>query len=339
MNQKSFRITRIILSSVIAVATTVMLLDYGQRSEEIFGFLSRWQLLPVSMAASVGVLLFWILATWMFGRVYCSTLCPLGTLQDLIARMAMRCRPKERRIYRYAPTRNAQRYFILLIMAASMVAGLSLVVTILDPRSAYAGIVTRLLQPLYGSLLGASTRLGGDAAWASVAIETGASGLIGFTIAATTLLVVTALSATSGRLLCNTLCPVGSALSLVSRHSVFHIEIDTDLCTHCHRCEHVCKAQCINLVDHVVDNSRCIDCFNCLAACNDHAISYTSRRKQLSIPMMQRLSLDGSSPMGMAGSAKQSITHEKSSTDQNIDHDETISRPAAPCQRKRHRQG
>jgi ferredoxin len=41
--------------------------------------------------------------------------------------------------------------------------------------------------------------------------------------------------------------------------------------------------------DHVVDGSRCVNCFNCINVCPDDAIRYTSRRKQLSIPMMQSL--------------------------------------------------
>jgi ferredoxin len=39
----------------------------------------------------------------------------------------------------------------------------------------------------------------------------------------------------------------------------------------------------------VVDGSRCVNCFDCLTACDDNAIFYRPDRKQLSMPMMQRI--------------------------------------------------
>ncbi len=64
--------------------------------------------------------------------------------------------------------------------------------------------------------------------------------------------------------ICNTLCPVGTILGCVSRNSAMRIDIDTDRCIQCRRCEHVCKAECIDMQSHVVDMSRCVVCFDCL---------------------------------------------------------------------------
>ena len=67
------------------------------------------------------------------------------------------------------------------------------------------------------------------------------------------------------------------------------------------------------LRDHVVDSSRCINCFDCLPVCPNDAISYTSRRKQLSVPMMQRLSMERRRPsVALGGADKYTATHEAS---------------------------
>lgn len=81
-----------------------------------------------------------------------------------------------------------------------------------------------------------------------------------------------------GRLFCNTICPVGSLLSLFSRKSLFHIAINQETCVSCGLCEHTCKAEAIDSKKKTVDSSRCIDCFNCLSVCAKGSISFTSRR-------------------------------------------------------------
>ena len=93
----------------------------------------------------------------------------------------------------------------------------------------------------------------------------------------------------NGRTFCNTVCPVGTTLSFISRYSIFRIDINTDKCVQCRRCEHVCKASCIDMTSHVVDTSRCVVCFDCLSDCPNDAIHYTYNRHQLSIPLMQRV--------------------------------------------------
>ncbi len=70
----------------------------------------------------------------------------------------------------------------------------------------------------------------------------------------------------------------------------------------CRKCEKVCKSECINLNDHVVDGSRCVACFNCVDACDSDAIRYTTRRKKLALPMMQRIESAPSATMSQPSS-------------------------------------
>ena len=82
-------------------------------------------------------------------------------------------------------------------------------------------------------------------------------------------------SAVSGRGYCNTICPVGAFLGMLSRVSFFKFVIDREKCRSCRLCEKVCKAGCIDNDTLEIDSSRCVACFNCTNACPHQAIAYT----------------------------------------------------------------
>lgn len=233
------------------------------------------QFMYLLLSASVGWVALWLVITLAFGRVYCSTVCPLGTLIDFISHFTRRGRH-----YRYAPPMNALRYTVCGAVALSLVLGLTVVPALVAPESVYGNIMLTLLRP---AVAWSKAMLGHPAA------RVVSAGVLGFVVGVVSLAVVGILAWKGGRTYCNTLCPVGALLSLVSRNAVVHIDINTDLCTQCRRCEYECKASCIDLKDHVVDMSRCVNCFNCLDVCENDAISYTSSRHRLSTPMMQRI--------------------------------------------------
>lgn len=252
----------------------------------------RWvaeiQIVPLAMAGALTTLGVWLLVTLIFGRVYCSTVCPFGALQDVSARI-----PRSRRSWRlshpyhFAPANNALRYTVLATVVVCALLGIAVVPSLLDPYSAFGRICSEMLLPAVEFLGGKEVVV---ASWGA------------FAVAALTLAAVTLAAWKRGRLVCNTVCPVGSTLGLVSRYSLFHFDIDTDICTSCRSCEHVCKAECISITDHVVDGSRCVTCFRCVDVCPEGAIRYTTRRKRLSIPMLQRVeTAAGSACSGPAG--------------------------------------
>jgi len=84
-------------------------------------------------------------------------------------------------------------------------------------------------------------------------------------------------SFTRGRLYCNTICPVGTFLGLISRFAIFKIKINKHNCTHCGRCARVCKAECIEVKSQTIDYSRCVACYNCLTVCSDNAMTYNPK--------------------------------------------------------------
>ncbi len=251
--------SRMVVAAAILVMAVALLLVPSGDMVRVTQWVADIQLFTLALGFALGWFMLWIALTLMLGRIYCSTVCPLGTLMDLFARLRGR-----RRIYRYSAPSTRLRYLMLSVAIAASVLGISYIYRWLDPYSDFAVIVTNLAHPAKGSALG-------------------------LVIAAGLLIAVGAVAWWRGRLICNTVCPVGTALGVVSRYSIMHIDIDTDLCTNCLKCADVCKAECIDLHDHVVDSSRCVDCFNCLTVCPNSAIRYTSQRKQLSIPMMQPL--------------------------------------------------
>lgn len=247
-------------------------------------FVAGLQIMPALTALSLGWLVVWLMVTLLFGRVYCSSVCPLGTLMDVFGRLS-----RKGREYRYQPPLPKMRYLTLAVVAAALLADIAVVVSLLDPYSAYERIAVDIETPAVAVARNAVAEAGvWSGLWSMPLVKVAVSSFLSLLVAVVTLAVVARVSWLNGRALCNTVCPVGALLGSVSRYSIYHFDIDTDVCTHCRRCEQVCKASCINLDDHTVDGSRCVACFNCAAACRDGALRYTTDRKQLSIPMMQR---------------------------------------------------
>ena len=262
---KSIRYVRIIISLIaMAVPTWALLAGY----ESVF---VRMQILTALISGVAVCLVFWAVVTLVYGRIYCSTVCPLGTLVDCVS-AAGRIVRRDRRTYRYCAPSSRTRIVFLLVMLVSLVSGSVLLPTILDPYSAYA----RMVRELIGRPLG-------------ISFDAAAYTMTSLAIAVITAIGVVLVSWRRGRLLCNTVCPVGTVLGVGAKRSYFHIEIDPDRCINCGECERVCKAQCIKLPEKTVDTSRCVVCFDCTTVCPNQAINYKSGRYHLDMPMLQDL--------------------------------------------------
>ncbi len=258
----------------MALAMTLLFVSGTAAISLKMQWVARLQIVPLAMSASLSVIGFWLLLTLVFGRVYCSMVCPMGVLQDVAARSRrLTRRNRQRHVYRFRPSLNSLRLAVAIAVVVTACIGIPLLISVTDPYSAYGRIAGNLFRPLVDIMLSREVIVGTVA---------------GMTVAALSFIIVGAIAYRSGRTLCNTVCPVGSALGLLSRFSIFHFEIDTDTCVHCNKCEYVCKSHCINLRDSTVDGSRCVNCFNCIAVCPVGSIRYTVTRKKLSIPMMQR---------------------------------------------------
>lgn len=169
------------------------------------------------------IVVFTLITTLIWGRVFCSSLCPFGALQDLLTRLVPRRWQKtlpqaihDKAIY--------LKYVILaFILVMALVQGSVSVFQYFEP---------------FGTIFFYS------------------SSLVLLTILALTLLA----SAVVKRFYCRYLCPLGAALGVLSLVSLSRIK-RVQQCTACTVCEHSCPTGAIRR--HQIDFKECVRCDIC----------------------------------------------------------------------------
>jgi len=264
---------RIAISLVLFSAITFYFLDFAEILPNRFHVLVQVQLIPAIIALNVIVVLFIFVLTLLFGRIYCSSVCPLGILQDMADWTAKRFHRKKK--YPHFKEQRILRWSIVAIVIVSFIFGIHIVLNILDPYSAFGRIATTLFKPAYlvmNNLIAAVGNHFNNFRFYQVDIFiTGLSSLL---IAAVTFAVILFLSYKYGRLYCNTICPVGTILGFIAKFSFFKIKIGGDGCNSCGLCEMKCKSSCIDAKTKEIDYTRCVACFNCIEVCKRDALSY-----------------------------------------------------------------
>ena len=265
---------RITLATICVLLITWRFVDFTGTAQPIAGWLTDIQFMPAVLALNAWVVVGLVLLTLILGRIYCSVICPLGILQDLLARLRPRKNKKVGR-YSYSPEMRWLRYPVLVLFIVALVAGVGSFVALLEPYSAFGRMATNFLEPLYawGNNVLASIAEHYDS-YAFYHEEVWMRSLPTFIIAAATLLVLSILAWIGGRTYCNTICPVGTFLSLFSRFSFLKINFDPEKCRSCSACSKACKASCIDFKNHTVDYSRCVVCGNCIDSCKFGALKY-----------------------------------------------------------------
>ena len=295
---------RIILASVFFIGVTLLFLDFTGAAHAWLGWMAKVQFLPAVLALNFGVVAVLLVLTLLFGRVYCSVICPLGVMQDIISWIHGKTKKKNRFRFSYSPAINWLRYGVLALFIVALVAGLHSLVALIAPYSAYGRIASNLLAPVYqlGNNFFAwiAERAGSYAFYSTeVWIRSGAT----FAVAAATFAVVAVLAWKHGRTWCNTICPVGSVLGLFSRFSVFAPVIDTEKCRNCGLCGKQCKSSCINMKEHEIDYSRCVACMDCIETCKEGAIHYACRYGKKGSPSPAQGNVDKSKRAFLVSSA------------------------------------
>jgi ferredoxin len=246
-----------------------------------------------SMFGSVAVIII-IFITILFGRIYCSGICPLGIIQDISITTGKVLR---RQKYYYLKGKRLIWYMTLVVSIFCLSCGFVSFLGFIDPFSLFGKMVTYGVRPLsvmiYSVFENASDNL--KMYYLSPIENTTLFPLITCAVLTFTLILMI-FSAIKGRIWCNVICPVGAFLGFLSRFSILKINI-LDSCSICGECEKSCYGNCIEMRSKRVDNDRCVRCFVCLDSCPSGSISYgqslktvkdddsasTSRRKFLNL--------------------------------------------------------
>ena len=241
---------RIAAAALFFAGITLLFVGIGH---QWWGWMAKLQFLPSCMALNFAAIAFVLLLTLVFGRIYCSVICPMGVFQDLVIRVHKLLSPKGRKPKRhFVKEPRIVRYGVLALVIVTALTFSQLLLTILAPYSAYGRTVRSIVGLSRGESLAPALLI----------------------TAAATLVVICVCAWICGRGWCNTVCPVGSVLGLVSRFSLFKVSIDQSQCVSCRKCEKGCKSSCIDIDTHTIDHSRCVDCFDCLDSCPKGGIKF-----------------------------------------------------------------
>lgn len=262
------------MASIFIIGITLLFLDFTGTLHHWLGWMAKIQFLPAIFAANLVVFTMLVALTLVFGRVYCSVICPLGVMQDVISWISGKRKKKSHR-FSYSPAISWLRYSVLALFIAAIIFGIGGFVALLAPYSAYGRIASNLFAPVYdwGNNLLALIAERVDS-YAFYEKEVWIRSISVFVTAAVTFIILFILAWRNGRTYCNTICPVGTLLSFLSRFSLFRPVIDVSKCVNCGLCARKCKASCIDSKNHVIDYSRCVTCFDCIESCSQGALSY-----------------------------------------------------------------
>lgn len=219
-----------------------------------------------------------ILATLIFGRFFCSWICPLGYLNQLISKF---------KLQKQKPTFASGQYFkyyLLTFIAVLSILGIQ-IAGIFDPLSIITRLFAIIVYPAGGSgfdsflsLINLTPALSSTESflrgiYASIfspgdyTYKYGiVSGLIFFFIIG--------MNFFRQRFWCNYVCPLGAMLGLLSRYSLFKVVQDSTSCTHCQICKTNCHGNAEPDVAGGLKHSECMLCGNCLDDCQQQGLKY-----------------------------------------------------------------
>ena len=255
--------------ALVMLFVSLLWLLLGTRAPVYALIAEQSQIIPSAIQSCLGVTVAWIIATLLFGRVYCATVCPVGTLQDIV--IWSRRKVDRKHTFRYETPKKV-RIVILIAYIASLLAGIWVVAYVIEPWNIMRNVASEI-RP-------ADT----ESTWKSIGVSLG----VGFAAGTVMIAAILICAWKWGRIFCTAVCPIGTALGCLHSQALMHIAIDPDKCISCMKCEDVCAAKCIKVEQRLVDNSRCIRCFDCTDICPNDAIRFQlNKGRNRQTPLME----------------------------------------------------
>jgi polyferredoxin len=206
--------------------------------------------------------LLWALATVVvtiiFGRFFCSWVCPFGSIHHFVSFWGSRSKSVAEKIaqnnYRKA---QCVKYFVLVFLIGMMAfpsLGATLQTGLLDPIPLVTRAFNLVLLPIVNNSVGLVRFYAGG--W----------------VILTVFLAAVLLNLVIPRFYCRFVCPLGAMFAILSRFSIWRIGKKSQTCSNCLRCNRNCQGGCEPAGS--IRISECIACFNCLDDCKDELVSY-----------------------------------------------------------------
>lgn len=193
--------------------------------------------------AIIGALIIFFIYALIFGRMFCSYVCPMNIVTDTASFLNRKF--ELNKLKSNISISKAVRYWIMgLALLLSFIFGVAAFETISPVAILHREIV-------YGAGIG--------------------------------VLIVLAIFIFDLFLLkngfCGHLCPLGAFYSLISRFSLLKIKYSNEKCTRCMECKVVCpEKQVLSIVgkhhDGFVQNSECTKCGRCIEVCEGNALNF-----------------------------------------------------------------
>lgn len=174
-----------------------------------------------------------------FGVFYCGWICPFGSIQDIISKIATKLKIK-----RFKCPPKFQKYLVYLRYFLYTLVIIKLISMSWNPRGRFGDILKgveldTLLYIIVAVFLIASIFI--DRPW------------------------------------CNYFCEKGAFYDLLSTFRIFGIKRDNNTYIHCHKCDKVCPMNILVEGTDFVNHPNCIGCLECISNCPKKCLKYTKK--------------------------------------------------------------
>ena len=271
---RCLRWIRVLIAGVSLAAMTALFVFPFRRVVSCFGGLPEIQLVSAIATGAVMTLVVLLVLTIVFGRVYCSVVCPLGVAQDFFRYVLTLGFLRRKQSLRACRISDSGLWIIrsafLICFVAFVFCGLT---ALLEPYGIFGRTATSVREFL-GWMLQGRGILGRIASRlhlkSEMMLPVSASAMIVLSAA-----LIFGASLFRARWWCNTVCPIGTLLGIVSRWSIFRVRIHPEKCVGCGLCVKSCeKGAIVSGTPVRVDNSRCVVCLKCAEACKKGALKW-----------------------------------------------------------------
>ncbi|MBE6069109.1 MAG: 4Fe-4S binding protein [Clostridium lundense] len=204
-----------------------------------------------------------LLITIVIGRAFCGYICPLGTIQTLLNKLAKKLKIKQVKLHGKADkVLRYAKYILLFLILFITYKAHELILRPYDPWAVFMH-------------LGSGTEIFEEF-------------LIGFII----LIAILVFSMFIERAWCRYLCPLGATLALISPLSIFKVRRNNSNCVDCRACTRNCPMGLNVHSQEMASKTECISCGECLSSCHvDNTLEMKKGSAVLSLNKMATIPL------------------------------------------------